>query len=322
MLLKKTRFYQTSKFRTILATIFIVLVVGCFIWSVVKDFQARRFQQRLERFISPFKVNNYILKLNSINLEEQKVTGTLALKVGVTADIYKDSPKLQRKLPQYYFGALEYNDLSSAFEFIPDVERLTKLFDFFVPDYKKKSRKEPSLGRPSPDTIDIRLNTVGKPELYPFDKYLIAGAIECITYEEQIPPKIINDAEYGESLSIKNSIPGVFVRLPRETEYKKMVEFNNHKNRFALMIERSFYLRFMTILLGIIAFVSAIYIGFIIALDKILMHVMGYVLGLWGIRSILIGDVKIFPSYFEYAILLMYLILFIGVIFRRIKGKG
>jgi hypothetical protein len=322
MLLKKTSFYQTRKFRTILATILIIWLLVCFIWSVVKDFQARRFQQRLEAFISPFKVDNYVLKLNSINLEEQKVMGTLALEVGVSPDIYKDFPKVPRKLPQYYFGALEYNDLSSYFGFIPYSEKFIKIFEFFVPSYKKKSIKEPSLGKPSPDTIDVRLNTVGNPELYPFDKYLIAGHVTCITYEEQNPPKIINDTKYGESLSIKNSIPGVFVRLPRETEYKRMVEFNNHKNRFALMIERSFYLRFMTILLGIIALVSAIYIGFIIALDKILMHAMGYVLGLWGIRSILIGGVKIFPSYFEYAVLLMYLILFTGVIFRRIKGNG
>jgi hypothetical protein len=77
----------------------------------------------------------------------------------------------------------------------------------------------------------------------------------------------------------------------------------------------------LTVLLGIFALGSAIYIGFIMALDKILIHAMGYVLSLWGIRSILIGDVKIFPSYFECAVLSMYLILFVGVIFRIIKGK-
>jgi hypothetical protein len=49
--------------------------------------------------------------------------------------------------------------------------------------------------------------------------------------------------------------------------------------------------------------------------------VIGYVIGSGGIRNMLIGDLKIFPSYFDYSLLGMYLLLFAGKIFRIIEGK-
>jgi hypothetical protein len=103
---------------------------------------------------------------------------------------------------------------------------------------------------------------------------------------------------------------------------KEMEELNNYKDRFALIIERPIFLRFLTIILGIIAVGSAVYIGWLANFNAIPLQIAGYVVALWGIRNNLLGGIKSFPLYIDYAMLFMYLIIFAGIIFRKIMGKG
>jgi hypothetical protein len=149
----------------------------------------------------------------------------------------------------------------------------------------------------------------------------------------------VHTRENGESLKINNYIKGFFIRHPTNIELDEIKrvfiekkesptidaetkEMNNHKNRFALVMERPYYLKIMTVVLGVIALLSALYIGFKIPFKDVPIQVIGYVIGVWGIRNILLGDLKIFPSYFDYALLGMYVLLFAGIIFRRIKGEA
>lgn len=77
----------------------------------------------------------------------------------------------------------------------------------------------------------------------------------------------------------------------------------------------------MTVVLGTIALLSALYIGFKTPFKDVPIQLIGYVIGVWGIRNMLIGDLRIFPLYFDYSLLGMYVLLFAGIIFRIIKGK-
>jgi hypothetical protein len=99
------------------------------------------------------------------------------------------------------------------------------------------------------------------------------------------------------------------------------IENNNYQDRFAIIIERPRSFILLTLILGLIAFLSALYIGFITPFETIPVHIMGFIIGLWGIRDILLGGTRISPSYFEYVILVMIVILFSGIIFRAIWGK-
>jgi hypothetical protein len=78
----------------------------------------------------------------------------------------------------------------------------------------------------------------------------------------------------------------------------------------------------MTVVLGAIVFAYACYIGFVLPLTNVPVSILGFVAALWGIRSFLLSDTKIFLSYFDYIGLFMYLLLFGGIAFRAIwKGR-
>lgn len=104
------------------------------------------------------------------------------------------------------------------------------------------------------------------------------------------------------------------------TDEKEREELNNGRNGFALVMERPWYLKIMTLTLIIIAFLSALYLGFKAPFEQIAIQVIGYVVALWGIRTLLFGEVRIFPSYLDYCLLSMYVLLFLGIMFRIVGG--
>jgi len=178
------------------------------------------------------------------------------------------------------------------------------------------------------------MKALGNPEIYPFDKYFIMCAVKCPAYfMEERTRKYMEDQERGESPSIINSMNGLFIRTPTQEELNQIKvsgfgtfrpaddKINKFKDMFALIIERPYYLRFMTIVLGVIVFAAACYIGFALPLRNIPVSILGFVVGVWGIRSILLSDTKIFLSYFDYVGLFMYLLLF-GVLYLEQSGKG
>jgi len=166
------------------------------------------------------------------------------------------------------------------------------------------------------------------------------GAVTCQAYVKKGKQKeYIHTREHGESLKINNYIKEFFIRYPTNTELdeikkvfidkkesptvdSEIKEMNNHKNRFALVMERPYYLKIMTVVLGAIALLSALYTGFKTPFKDVPIQVIGYVIGVWGIRNMLIGDLKIFPSYLDYALSGMYVLLFAGIIFRKIRGEA
>jgi hypothetical protein len=314
--------------RKIYAVFFLILILILFILSVTEDYKLKNWQQRLGPF-PPFYINNYYLNLTSLDLDTGTVKGTLSFVPGPLPLPIEDVHKLK-----LFYGSLRYVDLTYGYVFL-DVDLSLTLF--------KTTGLSETFSTNYPRPVDISIMAIGNPEIYPFDKYFIVAAVACHVYYKEGNKKIYGQEIKGEQrferLHIKNSIPGLFIRHPKKkeldeikkltflkkkpqpTEDKEMRELNNFQNRFALIMERSSYLKLMTIILGIIAFFSAYYIGFKTPFNAIAIQVIGYIIGLWGIRSILLGDLRIFPSYFEYAVLSTFLILFSGIIFRKIKGS-
>jgi hypothetical protein len=186
--------------------------------------------------------------------------------------------------------------------------------------------------------MEMSLRAFGNPEIYPFDKYFVMCAVKCPAYFiEGGTKKYLENTERGESLSIINSMNGLFIRTPTKSELNQIKatslvestlrppddEINNFKDVFALVTERPYFLRFMTVVLGAIVFAAACYIGFALPLKNIPVSILGFVAAVWGIRSILLSDTKIFLSYLDYIGLFMYLLLFGGIAFRAIwVGKA
>ena len=308
-----------------LAVVFLGLLALVLAWSVRKDFESKSFERLLGSLPAAFH-NNYILSLNSFDMDSQTVKGTLSFKGGL--------PVWDDKEHTVFYGPLSYVDLTYTYAISRD------FVDFNISMLRGKILPAAAFSKSYPAPIDFDIKALGRPEIYPFDKYFIMGALTCPTYAKRGKEReYLHKKKDGESLSINNFVKGLFIRFPTNTELdeikkvfldkkeppttdKEVKELNNQRNRFAFVMERPLYLQIMTVVLGIIALMSALYIGFKTPFKDIPVPVIGFIIGLWGIRNILMGDLKIFPSYFDYVLLGMYVLLFAGIIFRKIRGEA
>lgn len=311
--------------RKVCAFLFLVLLALALAWSFRKDFESKYFERFLGGFPAAFH-NNYILNLNSFDTDTQEVKGVLSFKAGL--------PIWDDKEQTIFYGPLSYSDLTYTYAILRNFVNLN------IGVLRGGTLPVTAFTRSLPPPIDFSVKALGDSEIYPFDKYFIMGAVTCQAYVKKGKQKeYVHTKEHSESLNINNYVKGFFIRYPTNMEldqikrvfiYKKesptvdagIKEMNNHKNRFALVMERPYYLKIMTVVLGAVALLSALYIGFKTPFKDVPIQVIGYVVGVWGIRNMLIGDLKIFPSYFDYALLGMYLLLFAGIIFRKIKGEA
>ncbi len=318
----RLRKFITERHRLLAAFLFLAAIPIFFITALVRDFESKQSQWLLGCL--PAARVNYVLTFTSIDANNETANGTLRFDKGLK--IWED-----REIKISY-GKLIYADLTDFFVFF------TKDTNSIFSLQMLSARLESSYTRSKPRSRNVSIKMFGNPEIYPFDNYLIVGAVGCPAYLDTGEKKIdIADLQDGESLSISNFIPGMFMRKASKGELSKAIstpwgkaqvvteeeakELNNCKNRFALIIERPIFLRFLTIILGLIALGSAVYIGGAARFDAIPLQIAGYVFALWGIRNIIMSEVKSFPSLIDYVMLFMYLIIFTGMIFRIIAGR-
>jgi hypothetical protein len=265
-----------------------------------------------------------MLSLNSFDTDTLEVKGVLNFKAGL--------PIWDGKIQAIFYGPLTYSDLAFSYVFLKDVW-------FGILILRSVTLPVGPFTESLPSPINVSIKAWGNSEMYPFDKHFIMGAVCCQAYFKKGKQKeYVHTMEKGETISINNYVKGFFIRYPTNieldeiknlrsdkkkppTDDAEMKEMNNHRNRFAFVMVRPYYLKIMTIVLGAIALLSASYIGFKTPLKDVPIQVIVYIIGVWGIRNILMGDLKIFPSYFDYSLLGMYVLLFGGIIFRIIKGK-
>jgi hypothetical protein len=314
--------------RKVCAFLFLVLLALSVMYSFRKDFDSKYFE-RLQDLRPLGPVNNYILNLNSFDTDTQEVKGVLSSEAGLSIKI-----EIEKEQTTIFYGPLSYSDLTYQYAILRD------FVNFHIGLLRGQILPvEPSSTKSLPSPITFSIKALGNSEIYPFDKYFIMGAVTCQAYVKKGKQKeYIHTREHGESLKINNHVKGFFIRYPTHLELDEIKrvfidrkelptvdaeikEINNHKNRFALVMERPYYLKIMTVVLGAIALLSTLYIGFKTPFKDVPIQVIGYVIGVWGIRNILMGDLKIFPSFFDYILLWMYVLLFAGIVFRKIKGK-
>jgi hypothetical protein len=319
------RMANSSILRKVCAFLFLGLLALAVAWSFKKDFESKYFERILGSWPS-ISDNNYILNLNSFDTDTEEVKGVLSFKAG--------SPIWDSKEQMIFYGPLSYSDLTYMYAI------WSNFVSFNIGVLRGDILPATTFTRSLPPPINFSIKALGNSELYPFDKYFIMGAVTCQAYVKRGKQKeYIHTREHGECLNINNYIKEFFIRYPTNMELdeikrvfiakkesptvdSEIKEMNNHKNRFALVMERPYYLKIMTVVLGGIALLSALYIGFKTPFKDVPIQVIGYVIGVWGIRNMLMGGLKIFPSYFDYALLGMYALLFAGIIFRKIKGDA
>jgi hypothetical protein len=316
-----------SNWRKACAFLFLLLLALVLAWFFRKDFESKYFE-RLESLRVLASPNNYVLTLNSFDTDTQEAKGVLSFHPGLSIKI-----EIEKEGATIFYGPLSYSDLTYNYAIWRD------LMNIHIALIRGEMlHVEPPSTNSPPPPINFSIKALGTSRIYPFDKYFIMGAVTCQTYLKKGKQKqYVHTREDGERLRINNYVKGLFIRDPTNLELDmikrtfidrkepptvdaEIKEINNHKNRFALVMERPYYLKIMTVILGAIVLLSASYIGFKAPFKDVPIQVIGYVIGVWGVRNILLSDFNVFPSYFDYALLSMYVLLFAGIIFRKIKG--
>lgn len=312
------KFLNRKKLRRILALLFVLLIGLLFVWLLREDSRLKESQMILGRF--PIGIH-YTIQLKSFNPEDETFHVTLTVDEGMLP--FEIDPM------KIYYGPLVYDDLT--FPYAQGIPVISQKLVAQLGPFKTVT--------PTPKEISIR--AVGNPEIYPFDKYFIMGAVKCPAYfVEGKTKKYFETQDHGESLGIINSINGLYIRRPTKNELdqikaafpwgkrplhpaddKELEQINNRKDTFALMIVRPYYIQFMTVVLGFFAIVVAWYIGFEQSLKDKAISMPGFVIAVWGIRNMLLSDTKIFLAYFDYVALALYLLIFVGIIYRLISGE-
>ena len=266
---------------------------------------------------------HYTIELKSFDPETGIVKAILSVERGLL-------PIWEAKEFKIVYGPSFYYDLS--FKYVLGLP-------LWIPSYIPSG----SFQTTPPAPIEILIKAFGNPDFYPFDMYFIMGFVRSPAYfMDGNKKRFLNEMEHGESLQVFNSINGLFLRWLTKKEFdqieavrasspvygkspvdkRTLREINNNKNMFALILQRPYYVQFMTVILGIIVLGSAFYIGFFQSLKDVPISTIGFVVAVWGMRAILLSDTKTFLSYFDYVGLFMYLLLLSGIIFRVIKGSA
>jgi hypothetical protein len=170
---------------------------------------------------------------------------------------------------------------------------------------------------------------LGQPRFYPFDRYLIIGVMSC---------NVFASADKKEFFGVEESHTEVYLRAPnfvmrgasdpelldwpspnnfrnsteasRELQKRALGDsISNRKRVFAVVLQRPFFLRFFAVFLFVIAFGSVAYYAVVSEVNAFALQALGYFVGLWAIRQMLVtGGPRIF-TVIDYVVLSLYAVL-------------
>ena len=319
--LKNTYRYITRKtLRMVIALCFSTILLGVIGYIIYVDLYIEKWQFPFDITIRPI---DYHLRFQSIDFNNLIVQGDLELRFNpFVSDIH-----ITNKI-KYRFGPLVYSDGISLFRLWG-----LKILGFLSREVLRNAKAK-GLKEKEPAAVPFELKLIGEPKFYPFDKYLIAGAAKCVIKDN---PEGISETlkEEGlEAITVTQNIPGFLIRRAKFKEvnafrFKEIVDKMeisdlkkwHFKNAFLLVLYRPLFLRFMTVFLGVVAFLSILCIVFWAPLRDIPVNAMGYFIALWAIREILYQGTTAFPTLIDYGVLSLYACMIIGAISKWIWPK-
>jgi hypothetical protein len=174
----------------------------------------------------------------------------------------------------------------------------------FVSVYGDTSGK--SVERPSTQTVTLPANArdvtqminlpiYGDPIRYPFDSYRlgVGVVVQRILPDGTKQTLTPEEARQYVSMTIQGRIPRTSMNPPQPIDPATLTGAGNDEAYAVvelLTFERPRYLKVLTILLVLLVSAAAAYAVFMRPLDQLIINSGALVLGVWGIRSILLGS--------------------------------
>jgi hypothetical protein len=143
------------------------------------------------------------------------------------------------------------------------------------------------------------------PFYYPFESYDIDTYLEykkCNSEEMPLKLLVINsiDELNIDSLRVGYSFEG----------------YQTRSGAYSITLKRHSFVRAMAIIILLVALLYLLYNVAKEETSKVPANSLGFIAALWGIRQIIIGSVKLFPTIVDYTILALYLVVALIVLYK------
>ena len=159
---------------------------------------------------------------------------------------------------------------------------------------RRASSQTVDLNATARDTVTtIKLPIDGDPIRYPFDRYRLTFGIEVshVLPDGSVQTLSRDDAERYVDITLQGRIPRATLDGPHplHTQLLSQKEDDQLVVRSTLDFGRPFYLQALTVLLVLLVAAAAVFAVVMRPLDQLVINSGALLLGVWGVRSILLG---------------------------------
>jgi hypothetical protein len=194
-----------------------------------------------------------------------------------------------------------------------------------------------------PHDSNAVLSVIGDPRLYPFDRYLILYEVHGCAFLEYAKKTAYIDS----SFQVQPRFPGMVVRelskqelegwdgtygrefdLIAKQQKKNYPNIRRYSPEFwtgpgvAISVERPLFLRELTIVLGLAAISSMVFVYRLSEPSRYFLNSLGTFAALWGVRSILMTDAPKSPNIVDFAVLVFFIVQIVLVATRFLLSRG
>jgi hypothetical protein len=172
-------------------------------------------------------------------------------------------------------------------------------------------------------TQTINLPIAGDPIRYPFDQHILALGImvEHILPDGAVQRLSPEEARAYLNVSLQARIPRAVMRAPIAldgTQFQASGDVEPYAHLDLLTFERPAYVRVLTVLLVLLVTAAAAYAVFLRPLDQLIINSGALVLGVWGIRSIMVGSSAPGVTALDLALSVVILFLLVAITVRTL----
>jgi hypothetical protein len=167
----------------------------------------------------------------------------------------------------------------------------------------------------------VQLPVRGQPSLYPFDSYqLWLGTVVVATLPDgstiELTPEIIGGSA---TVTLQNRV-GFFVMQPPAPIDRQRITAATDPYVYltiqGLQFDRPAYLQILTVVLVLLIAISALMALFTRAVDDLALGIGGLILGVWGVRSVLVTQPLPTPTLLDLALSWLIMLLLLGLAIR------
>ena len=316
------------------AVVFVLACVGTVFLAIFISYREETTDWFLNFGVLHYSAATYIVNISSVD----EVAGKASANVQMTLErsAFVELPKVKGPINGKFLldeldvriGPLQIRDLGPEFESMGFFALTT--FDPI------STSPTPDFTTAAPPVSQAEFTLIGDSKLYPFDEYIAIGKVSSV---------LLASPNRRDFSIIESGRTGVYLRAPNfvmrgasnnellahvrlaasreglELEKKFIIDHPGERQRiFAVLLQRPFFLKVLSVFLLVITVGSATYYAVVSDVKTFSLQALGYFVGLWAVRQMLLaGGPKAF-TVVDYTVLLLYALLASVVIGKALWG--